>query len=97
MGFRERFERVLGVGRDDNPRRMQVARARERVDRAVVSTPGARLRISRDRHAGPLQKLVLWCARRGVPMELVAGPAGVTLDGRPVSAEEARARLADAR
>lgn len=93
MGLKDRFEHLLGLGVGDEPRRVAVEAAGKRVDRAVVSTPGARVRIVRPADPGELQRVLLWCLRRGVPVQLAEGPAGLFLDGRPIEPAALRAAL----
>lgn len=97
MGLRERFERAIGLGASDEPRRVAVGR-RVRVDeRPVVSTPGARVRIARDGRDGDLARVLLFCHRRGIPVELTEGPNVLTVDGRPCSPDEVRRRAHELR
>lgn len=71
-----------------------VAARRVRVEAPVVSTPGARLRLVRTGADGELGRLLLWCVRSGVPVELAAGVTDeVWLDGVRIGAGEARGRL----
>jgi hypothetical protein len=64
----------------------------------LVSSPGARLRIARTGQDGEVGRLLLWCVRRGVPLELVEAPEDVvTLDGERLAPAEARRRLSVAR
>jgi len=71
-----------------------VAARRVRVETAVVSTPGARLRLVRTGADGDLGRLLLWCLRSGIPVELADGATDeVWLDGGRVAATEARRRL----
>jgi hypothetical protein len=92
-GLRQRIDHALGLGPSDEPRPFAVeGPARARV-RPVVSTPGARVRISRDGHDGTLTGLLLWCHRRGIPVELVDGPNGAWLDGEAETAQGVKDRL----
>lgn len=84
MGLKDLVEEALGLGRSEDVRRIPVGVARARVDRAVVSTPGARVRITRDGRDGTTARVLLWCVRNGVPVELADGPPSVTVDGRVV-------------
>ncbi|MDP2311767.1 MAG: hypothetical protein Q8P41_02605 [Pseudomonadota bacterium] len=97
MGLRDRFERALGLGTSDEPRAHAVEASRRVVVRPVVSTPGARVRLSRDGTDGELGRVLLMCHRRGVPVELVDGPNGLWLDGVEVAPMELRSRLGDTR
>lgn len=97
MGLRDRVERALGLGTSDEPRALTVEGPRRVATRPVVSTPGARVRLSRDGWDGDLARVLLMCHRRGVPVEIVEGDNGLWLDGAPVSPLELRARLADTR
>jgi hypothetical protein len=94
MGLRDRLDRALGLGPSDEPRALTVEARRTVQVRAVESTPGARVRISRDGWDGDTSRVLLMCQRRGVPFELVEGPNGVWFDGAPVSMAELRAKLA---
>ena len=94
MGWlKDRLEGALGLGVADEPRPVAVESRRRRVDRVVQSTPGARIRLQRDGVDGDVQRVLLWCVRRGLPVELVAGPPGIFLDGRAVTADELRRAL----
>ncbi|GDX82235.1 hypothetical protein LBMAG42_40460 [Deltaproteobacteria bacterium] len=94
MSLKSRVDRLLGVGPSDDPRVIAVASKRTRVETPVVSTPGARLRVERTGNDGELGRLVLWCHRRGVPMELVEGTEDrVILDGEAATVAEVRRRL----
>lgn len=93
MGLKDRFEHLLGLGVGDEPRRVAVGAARKRVDRVVASTPGARVRIVRPADPGELQRVLLWCLRQGIPVELAEGPAGLFLDARPIEPAALRAAL----
>lgn len=98
MPLRDRLERALGLGRSDDPRPVAVGGVSGgAVERPLTSTPGARVRVVRDRADGPTGRLLVALHRRGVPFELLdAGPdapAGVWIDGRPTTPDEARARL----
>ncbi|MES2642596.1 MAG: hypothetical protein V4850_24140 [Myxococcota bacterium] len=101
MGLRDRIggglERALGLGPSDEPRALSVEGPPRRAVRPVVSTPGARVRLSRDGWDGELARVLLMCHRRGVPVELVEGENGIWLDGLAVSSLELRARLTDTR
>lgn len=95
MGLRSRLDRLLDLGPADDPRRVAVSASRKRVERAVVSSPGARLRIERTGQNGEVLRLLLWCHRRRVPVELLDAAADrVWLDGRELSPAEARHALA---
>lgn len=97
MAFKDLVENVLGLGRSEDVRRIPVGVSRARVDRAVRSTPGARMVITRD-HRDPLTaRLLLWCVRTGVDVEIRDGAPGVTFDGRTVTVTEARHLGGDAR
>lgn len=86
VGLRERFERAIGLGVGDEPRRVEVQRrARRGADRPVVSTPGARIRMARTGRDGELARLLVLLHRRGIPVEIVDGPDMVTLDGAPIT------------
>lgn len=91
--LRHRFERLIGLGPSDNPRAVAVGGRARAVERPVVSTPGARVRIARDGWDGEIGRLVLFLHRRAIPMELVEGPNVVTLDGAAVQPERLRERL----
>ena len=93
MGLKDLFEEAIGLGRSEDVRRIAVGVARARVDREVRSTPGARVRIVRDRRDGETARVLLWCVRRGIPVELVEGVPALLLDGRPVDAAELREAL----
>ncbi len=94
MSLKSRMDRLFGVGPTDDPRLIAVAARRTRVERQLVSTPSARLRIERTGRDGDIGRLVLWCHRSGVPMELVDGEAdGVWLDGERTTPVEARRQL----
>lgn len=95
MGLRERFERAIGLGVSDEPRRVEVGRRIRAEERPVVSVPGARVRIARDGRDGDLARVLLFCHRRGIPVELVDGPNALTLDGRPCTPDELRRRARD--
>jgi hypothetical protein len=87
MGIlRDRFDALIGLGPSDNPRPVAVGRVRRVVERPVMSTPGARIRIRRDGRDGDIGRLVLMCHRRGVAMELSEGENAVFLDGAPIAA-----------
>lgn len=94
MSLRARVERVFGLGPRDDPRVIGVEARRARVSTPVVSTPGARLRLVRTGRDGELARLLLWCVRRNVPVELANGVGDeVWLDGARVSVAEAREAL----
>ena len=94
MSLRSRFERAVGLGPRDEPRAIEVTARRRRVNTPVVSTPGARLRLVRSGGDGEIGRLLLWCLRRGVAVELVAAEVDeVWLDGERVSPAEAQRRL----
>ncbi len=93
MGLRDRLDRALGLGPSDEPRPMAVEARRTVTVRPVVSTPGARVRISRDGRDGELARVLLMCQRRGVPVELVEGPNGLWLDGIALTPAELEAKL----
>ena len=91
MSLRSRLDRLLDLGPADDPRRVAVAATRKRVERPVTSTPGARLRIERSGADGEVLRLLLWCHRRAVPVELVEAEVDqVWLDGARVSPADAR-------
>lgn len=94
MSLKGRMDRLLGVGPTDDPRHFAVGARRARVETPLLSNPGARLRIVRTGRDGDIGRLVLWCHRSGVPMDLVEGEGdGVFLDGEPTTPQEARRRL----
>lgn len=99
MGWlKDRVERTLGLGVADEPRPVAVEAKRKRVDRSVTSTPGARVRLVRASPNGDVQRVLLWCLRRDIPVELVDDPTAsagspIQLDGVAVTADELRARL----
>ncbi len=93
MSLRDRLDRALGLGPSDEPRALAVEAKRRVVVRPILSTPGARVRLSRDGRDGELGRVLLMCHRRGVPIELVDGPNGLWLDGAPVSPLALRAAL----
>lgn len=93
MGLRDRLDRAFGLGPSDEPRALAVEARRAVQVRPVTSTPGARVRISRDGWDGDTSRVLLMCHRRGVPFELVEGPNGVWFDGAPVSMGQLRAKL----
>jgi hypothetical protein len=97
VGLKDVVEHALGLGRSEDVRRIAVGVARARVDREVLSTPGARVRIVRDRRDGDTARVLLWCVRRGVPVELAEGTPALFLDGAPISALDLRAALGSAR
>jgi hypothetical protein len=88
-----RLARLLGLGPSDEPRRVAVGARRVVTERPVVSTPGARVRISRDGRDGEIGRLLLWLHRRGEPVELASGENAVWLDGRRAEPGEVRAKL----
>jgi hypothetical protein len=87
------MDRRLGLGIADEPRRVAVEARRTRVDRELVSTPGARVSIRRDGWNGEVERALLWCLRHGVPVEIVTGEPGVCLDGDPIDPEQLRKRM----
>ncbi len=93
MGLRDRFERAIGLGTTDEPRVWSVAGPPRAVERPIVSTPGARVRISRDGRDGELGRVLLLCHRRGIPVELIEGPNGLWLDGAAITPSALRAFL----
>lgn len=93
MGLRDRLDRALGLGPSDEPRAHTVEARRAVKVRPVESTPGARVRIARDGWDGETSRVLLMCHRRGVPVELVDGPAGVWLDGVALTPAELKAKL----
>lgn len=94
MSLRARFEHAIGLGPSDEPRAVTVGERQVVHVRPVVSTPGARVRISRDGWSGDVGRVVVALHRRAVAFELVDGPNVLTLDGRAVTAAELlRARL----
>lgn len=96
MGLKDLFEEAIGLGRSEDVRKIAVGVARARVDREVRSTPGARVRIVRDRRDGEAALALLWCVRNGVPVEIQDGPPGVWVDGErlhPVSPSALKARV----
>jgi hypothetical protein len=94
VGLRQRIDRLLGLGTADEPRPIAVSGPPRPAVRPVESTPGARLRIERSGRDGEIGRLVLWCHRRGIALELLEGEADrVLLDGVVVSPREARERL----
>ena len=94
MSLKSRVDRLLGVGPSDDPRVIAVAAKRVRVEVPVVSTPGARVRVERTGYDGEIGRLVLWCHRRGIALELVeAAEDRLWLDGLTVSVAELRRRL----
>jgi hypothetical protein len=97
MGLRDLLDATLGLGPSDEPRAMSVEAPRASTSRPVVSTPGARVRISRDGWDGDTSRVLLLCHRRGIPVELVDGPNGLWLDGTALSAADLRDRLVDLR
>lgn len=97
MPLRDRLDRALGLGPSDEPRPLAVEARRRVTVRPVVSTPGARVRLSRDGWDGDVSRVLLMCHRRGVSVELVDGPSGIWLDGSPISAEDLRLRMDDTR
>jgi len=97
MGLKDLFEEAIGLGRSEDVRRIAVGGGRARTDRAVVSTPGARLRVVRDGRDGETARVVLWAVRNGIPVELAEGPPEIRLDGRVVDADAARAALGTTR
>lgn len=94
MGLlRDLVERRLGLGVADEPRRVAVEQKRTRVERLLRSTPGARVRIVRDRRDGDVERALLWCLRRDLPVELAEGEPGVWLDGARTDAAGLRRAL----
>lgn len=93
MGLRRRLEASLGLGWSADVRRVTVGRRVAVAERPLQSTPGARVRIGRSAEAPELQLAVLWCHRRGLPMELVEDGSGLRLDGEPIDLEELVIRL----
>lgn len=88
------LDRLLGLGPSDEPRPVAVGRRAPVVERPLVSTPGAALRVERSGHDGHLIRLLAWCHRERVPVEIVEGSVDrVTLHGRALSPTEARAAL----
>lgn len=93
MGLlKDLVERKLGLGTADEPRAVAVEARRKRKDLLVTSTPGARVRLVRDGHDGDVARILLWCVRRGIPVELQEGEPGIYLDGQRVTPETLRAR-----
>jgi hypothetical protein len=88
--LRDQIERGLGLGTADEPRRVGVEARTKRLDLKIHTTPGARLRLVRDRRDGETQRMLLWCIRRGIPVELVEGAPGIYVGARLVTADEAR-------
>lgn len=94
MSLKSRVDRLLGVGPSDDPRVIAVASKRVRVEVPLVSTAGARLRVERSGYDGEIGRLVLWCHRYGLAMELVESVEDrVILDGEAVTVAEVRRRL----
>lgn len=94
MGLKSRFDRALGLGPRDDPRVIAVEARRRRVETPLVSTPGARVRMSRTGRDGALIRCLGWLHRRGVPVELLDGEVDtIWLDGAPVTADELKSRL----
>lgn len=93
MALKDIIENALGLSRSEDVRRIPVGVTRARTNRAIVSTPGARLHITRDHRDPETARLLLWCVRNSVAMELVEGTPAVILDGRRVTAIEAREAL----
>jgi hypothetical protein len=87
------LDRLLGLGPADEPRPIAVGRRARVRERPLASTPGARVRVSRDGRDGDIGRLLLWLHRRGIPVELVDGPNEVRLDGVPHTPAEIRRRL----
>ena len=81
MGIKAVFEEAIGLGRSEDVRKIAVGVARARVDRAVRSTAGARVRIVRDGRDGAVVRALLWCLRNEVPVEILPGEPGVWVDG----------------
>ncbi len=88
------LDRLLGLGPSDEPRPIAVGRRAPVVERPVVSTPGAALRVQRSGRDGEVVRLLAWCHRRGIPVEIVDDNVDrVSLGGEALSAGEARRRL----
>lgn len=79
------LDRLLDLGPADDPRRVAVKSHSIAQRRAVMSTPGARIRLSRDGRDPDVQKALLWLTRRGIAVELTEGPAGIFVDEHRVS------------
>lgn len=94
MALKDIIENALGLGRSEDVRRIPVGVTRARTNRAIVSTPGARLHITRDHRDPETARLLLWCVRNGVAMELADGSPAIRLDGQLATASEARRLLA---
>ena len=88
-----RIARWLGAGPADSPRAVEVRRGRAVEWRALRCVTGSPLRVRDDRDDGDVGRLLLACARAGVPVELHDGDgaADVTLRLAPVSTDEALA------
>lgn len=82
--------RAADLGPRDDPRKIAVGTRVIRASKPVVSTPGARVRITRAAHAPELQLAVLWCHHNGIPMELADGEPGITRDGAPITLDALR-------
>ncbi len=82
------LDRLLDLGPTDDPRRVAVAARSTTQRREIVSTPGARVRLSRDGRDPEVQKALLWLVRGGIAVELETGEAGIFVDGRKVSLRE---------
>ena len=85
-------ERRLGLGTADEPRPVAVEAKRTRKDLLITSTRGARVRLVGEGRDGDVARALLWCLRRGVPVELQAGEPGVYLDGQRIAPESLRTR-----
>lgn len=85
MSLRARFEHAIGLGPSDEPRAVTVGARAATVVKPVVSTPGARVRITRDGWSAELARVILTLHRRGIPFQLDDGPNALHVDGRPVT------------
>lgn len=93
MGIRDRFERLIGLGISDDPRRVAVGSRQKRPEtRALRSVPGARLTIQTD-GSGPMQRALGACLLAGVDVEIREGAPEIRRDGAAITPDELLARL----
>jgi hypothetical protein len=93
MGIRDRFERLIGLGISDDPRRVTVGSRQKRPEvRALRSVPGARLTVQTD-GSGPMQRALSACLLAKIEVEIREGEPEVRWDGKAITLDELLTRL----
>ena len=88
MGLRDRFERLIGLGISDDPRRVAVKSRQARpAARALRSVPGARLVVQTD-GSGPMERALGACLLAGMEVEIREGAPEIRWDGAVITPDD---------